>query len=74
MSEKQAIPGCQLFPDIQISETDESIACLELTWRSTGKNLPSGAGDRKPQNTLTAGHIMKYLLEKVMEYVKDLGL
>jgi hypothetical protein len=74
VSEKQAIPGSQLFPDIQITQPDGSIACLELTWRSTGKSLSSDAGDRKPQNTLTAGHIMKYLLEKVMEYVKDLGL
>jgi hypothetical protein len=74
VSEKKALPGSQLFPDIQISQADGSIICMELTWRSTGKYVPTGAGDRKPQNTLTAGHIMKYLLEKVMEYVKDLGL
>jgi hypothetical protein len=74
VSEKQAIPGSQLCPDIQLPEVDGSIICLELTWRSTGKNLVVASGDRKPQNTLTAGHIMKYLLEKVMEYVKDLKL
>lgn len=74
VSEKQAIPGSQLFPDIQLPQSDGSIVCLELTWRSTGKNLLASSGDRKPQNTLTAGHIMKYLLEKVMEYVKDLKL
>lgn len=73
--EKQNIPGSQLCPDIQIPFDDGSIICLELTWRSTGKNLPTVvSGARKPQNTLSPGHIMKYLLEKSMEYVKDLKL
>jgi hypothetical protein len=72
-SEKQNLPGSQLRPDIQVPFNDGTIACLELTWRSTGKHLPERDG-RKPQNTMTPGHIMKYLLEKVMEYVKDLEL
>lgn len=74
ISEKQNLPGSQLCPDIQIPQSDGSIACLELTWRSTGKNIDPTPGQRRPQNTLTPGHIMKYLLDKVMEYVKDLGL
>jgi len=74
VSEKQNLPGSQLCPDIQVPHEDGSIVCLELTWRSTGKNVATADADRKPQNTLTPGHIMKYLLEKVMEYVKDLGM
>ncbi len=73
-SEKQNLPGSQLCPDIQVPFPDGSIICIELTWRSTGKYLIGGAGERKPQNTLTPGHIMKYLLDKVMEYIKDLKL
>lgn len=71
--EKQSIPNSQLCPDIQVPFEDGSIICLELTWRSTGKHIAS-VGGRKPQNTLSSGHIMKYLLEKAMEYVKDLKL
>jgi len=74
VSEKQTLTGSQLYPDIQIPHPDGSMICLELTWRSTGKSLTVQRGERKPQNTLTPGHIMKYLLDKVMEYVKDLGL
>lgn len=73
LSEKKQLPGSQLKPDIQIPLGDSTIACLELTWRSTGKLLPERDG-RKAQNTLTPGHIIKYLLAKVMEYVKDLKL
>jgi len=69
-TETQDLKGSQLRPDIQVEMEDGSIACLELTWRSTGAALPD-RGDRKAQNTLTPGHIQKYLLEKVMEYVKD---
>jgi hypothetical protein len=71
--EKQNLPNSQLCPDIQIPFRDGSIICLELTWRSTGKSI-TGTGSRKPQNTLSPGHIMKYLLDKAMEYVKDLNL
>lgn len=74
VSEKMNLLGSQLCPDIQVPHSDGSIVCLELTWRSTGKNLETQDGERKPQNTLTPGHIMKYLLDKVMEYVKDLGM
>jgi len=74
ISEKKNLPGSQLCPDIQLPFEDGSVFCVELTWRSTGKYLEADAGTRKPQNTLTPGHIMKYLLDKVMEYVKDLQL
>jgi hypothetical protein len=53
-SEKQSIPGSQLCPDIQVPFHDGSVICLELTWRSTGKYLAGGEGERKPQNTLTS--------------------
>ncbi|WP_294671337.1 hypothetical protein [uncultured Fluviicola sp.] len=71
--EKQNLPNSQLCPDIQIPLTDGSIVCLELTWRSTGKHIAT-KGERRPQNTLSPGHIMMYLLDKSMEYVKDLKL
>ena len=73
-SEKQNLDGSQLCPDIQVPLAADVTVCLELTWRSTGKLVEHGDGERKPQNTLTTGHIMKYLLEKVMDYVKDLKL
>lgn len=69
-AETQDLEGSQLRPDVQIGMPDGSVACLELTWRSSGALLPERDG-RKAQNTLTPGHIQKYLLEKVMEYVKD---
>jgi hypothetical protein len=72
--EKHNVVGSQLCPDILVSHPDGSIICLELTWRSTGKYIEVEDGERRPQNTLTSGHIMKYLLEKVMEYVKDFKL
>jgi len=69
-TETQDLKGSQLRPDVQVGMSDGSVVCLELTWRSTGALLPERDG-RKAQNTLTPGHIQKYLLEKVMEYVKD---
>jgi|MTBAKMStandDraft_1061839.scaffolds.fasta_scaffold10182_3 hypothetical protein len=72
-AETKDLAGSQLRPDIQIGMNDGSVACVELTWRSTGALLPEREG-RKAQNTLTPGHIQKYLLEKVMEYVKDYKL
>lgn len=70
-SEKQA-PNSNLKPDILVTMADGSVVCLEPTWRTTGEEIP-GELEAK-QNTLSVGHIQKYLLEKVLEYVKDLGL
>lgn len=69
--EKQALDGFSLKPDIQIFKDDKTVICLEPTWRSTGKEI-EGEIDKK-QNSLTIGHIQQYVLNKVMEYVKELG-
>lgn len=66
-------PDSRLKPDIRVVFTDEQrVFCLEPTWRSTGTALEGEIDQR--QSTLTVGHIQKYVLEKAMEYVKDLGL
>jgi hypothetical protein len=41
-----------------------------VTWRSTGAEIKGEVASK--QNTLSTGHIQKYILEKVMEYVKEL--
>jgi hypothetical protein len=61
-----------LRPDIQIKFADGRVICLEPTWRSTGAGIENDISAR--QNTLTVGHIQKYLLEKILGYVHDLGL
>jgi hypothetical protein len=61
-----------LKPDIQIIFDNGRIICLEPTWRSTGAGIDGEMEGR--QNTLTVGHIQKYLFEKVLGYVHDLGL
>lgn len=61
-----------LKPDIMIELLDGRLICLEPTWRTTGKEIPGEIP--KQQSTLTVGHIQQYLLSKVLEYVKDLGL
>lgn len=61
-----------LKPDILIELERGEVFCLEPTWRTTGADIP-GELDKK-QNTLSVGHIQKYLLEKVLEYAKDLGM
>lgn len=70
-TEKEA-PDSNLKPDILITLADGSVFCIEPTWRSTGEEIEGEQPSR--QNTLTVGHIQKYLLEKVMEYVRDLGM
>lgn len=72
ITEKQQLRGTNLRPDIQINVNENESICIELTWRSTGAEIENEVS--KKQNTLTAGHIQKYVLEKVMEYVKELGL
>lgn len=70
--EKQELKGTNLKPDILIELTSNEVICLELTWRSTGTEIPNEIGSK--QNTLSSGHIQKYILEKVMEYVKELDI
>lgn len=70
--EKQELTGTNLKPDIIIQLGSNEVICLELTWRSTGIGID---GEIQPkQNTMTPGHIQKYILDKVMEYVKELDL
>lgn len=71
-AEKRSIQqGSQLQPDIHIRFPDGRIICLEPTWRTVGQEKGE---DERSQNTMTVGHIQQYLLAKVLEYVKDLGL
>lgn len=70
--EKQDLKGTNLKPDILIELLSNQVICLELTWRSTGTEIPNEIGSK--QNTLSSGHIQKYILEKVMEYVKELKI
>ena len=65
-------PESNLKPDIRVTLPSGRVICLEPTWRSTGKGIDGELDPR--QNTLTVGHIQKYLLEKVLGYVNDLGL
>lgn len=69
---EKKVSGSNLKPDIQATLSDGKIYCIEPTWRSTGKGIEGELKDR--QNTLTVGHIRKYLLEKVLGYVNDLKL
>ena len=65
-------PQGNLKPDIRLSFEGGRVICLEPTWRSTGKGIDGELEAR--QNTLTVGHIQKYLLEKILNYVNDLDL
>lgn len=69
--EKQ-LAGGNLKPDIFIEVKDGDVYCLEPTWRTTGAEVQGEL--EKKQNTLSVGHIQKYLLDKVIDYVKDLGM
>jgi len=62
----------RLKPDIGVTGPGGELICLELTWRTTGTAVDGEIAKR--QNTLSAGHIQKYLLEKIMEYVKEYRL
>ena len=72
INEKRDLPGSQLKPDIQIKISAKEFICLEPTWRTSGKGIPGEIGES--QNTLSAAHMKKYVLDKAMDYVKDLGL
>lgn len=71
-AEKQALDGSSMIPDVLVTREqgdDIRIVCLEITWRSTDKGVEREFEDG--QNTLSERHIKKYLLGKVIEYVKD---
>lgn len=65
-------PKSSLQPDIMVELLDGRLVCLEPTWRTTGTGISGEMDDQ--QSTMTVGHIQQYLLAKVLEYVKDLGL
>lgn len=65
-------PKSSLQPDIMVELLDGRLICLEPTWRTTGRGIAGEMEDQ--QSTMTVGHIQQYLLAKVLEYVKDLGL
>ena len=70
--EKQELKGTNLKPDIEIDISSTEVVCLELTWRTSGQEVVGEI--KQKQNTLSSGHIQKYILEKVMEYVKELKI
>ena len=70
--EKKALPGSGLQPDIQIEVRPGEFLCIEPSWRTSGTGVP---GEVAPtQNTLSEAHVKKYVLEKTIQYVRDLGL
>lgn len=71
-SEKTSLPNCDLRPDLCLHLGDLDYICIEPTWRSTDKGIPNEL--EGGQNTLAASHMKKYLLDKVMQYVKALDL
>lgn len=72
VSEKQSLPNCDLKPDVCLHISELDYICIEPTWRSTDKGIPSELDGG--QNTLAASHMKKYLLDKAMQYVKALNL
>lgn len=72
VAEKQSIAGSSLKPDIRIKLKDKDFICIEPTWRSTDEGI-SGELDGG-QNTLAEAHIKKYVLDKALTYVSDLGI
>ena len=69
--EKEIIILKHAVNDILIKIDAKNVICLEPTWRTTGRELKGEI--EKKQNSLTTSHIQQYVLNKVMEYVKDLG-
>lgn len=70
--DSQSIKSTPLRPDIAISIDRVNYICLEPTWRSTG--VAVGTEIAEKQNTLTPGYLQIYVMNKVLEYVKALGL
>ncbi|WP_157235022.1 ATP-binding protein [Methylosinus sp. LW4] len=71
-SEKRALPGSALQPDIQIELRPGEFICIEPTWRTSGRGLNGEI--KESQNTLSEAHMKKYMLEKATQYVKGFGL
>lgn len=69
---ERQIPDGNLIPDILVQIGGQRPICCEITWRSTGSEIPAEMKGR--QATLSIGHIQQYVLGKVMDYVDDLGL
>jgi hypothetical protein len=67
-----SIKDTSLRPDISVTLDGVNYICLEPTWRSTG--LAVGDEISEKQNTLTPGYLQIYVMNKVLEYVKALGL
>lgn len=72
ITERKCIEGSNMKPDIQI-HIDDNIICLEPTWRTSGQEIKS-EGIASKSNSLSTGHLQKYILEKVMDYVKSIDL
>ena len=72
VSAEQKLEDGRLKPDIVVSRPGGELTSLEITWRTTGSAV--GEEIEKRQNTLSAGHIQKYVLEKIMQYVNEYGL
>lgn len=70
-SEKQNMVGFNMKPDIQIHNENNEVICLEMTWRSS---VSGASGTKKGVNTMSTGHIKQYILEKILDYVTDLGI
>jgi hypothetical protein len=72
VTEKRKIEKSSLQPDIAVELNKNEFICLEPTWRSTGQGIHGELNAR--QNTLAEAHVKMYILNKLLEYVKDAGL
>jgi hypothetical protein len=72
INERRDIEGSGLQPDIRIELGPADLICLEPTWRSSGAGID---GERDvSQNTMTEAYLQQYMLDKAMQYIKDLDL
>ena len=77
VTEKRGLLETTLQPDIQIWKSEKEVICLEPTWRTSGKGVTDKRGNveiDESQNTMTAGNIQKYFLDKVLDYITALKL
>jgi len=72
VAEKQSVPGSSLKPDLRIKLAAKDFICIEPTWRSTDEGIQGEL--EGGQNTLAEAHIKKYVLDKALTYVNDLGI
>lgn len=71
-AERKGLSDTNLQPDVQIPLNEAQVICLETTWRTSGEGI-RGEVDSS-QNSMSPGNIQKYILQKVMEYVRALRL